>query len=198
MSKHAFRSRAQALEDAFFHRVDQELVIKLQEQQQQECDEDALAIASGIIDRDLLDELLAIKITPRTLVAFSLFPAVYVAWANGYVERTEREAILQAARQQGISDTCPAYQLLESWLKKKPTTVLLTAWTDFIHAVRPTVSVAAFRELREAAMTRAHDISEAAGGFLKVLSVSSKEKLALEKLDAVFADAASTGEPARN
>lgn len=196
MSKHTFHSRAQALEDAFFHRVDEELVIRFQERHQQECDEDALAIATGIIDRELLDELLAIEITPKTLMAFSLFPAVFVAWANGFVEQAEREAVLKAAHQQGIIAGCPAHELLESWLQKKPTAELVTAWKDFIHAIRPTISASAFRELQDAAMKRAYDIAEAAGGFLKLLSVSAKEKTTLNELDAVFADAASTTEPA--
>lgn len=196
MSKHVFERRAQAFENEFFHRADQQLVAKLQEQHRLECDEDALAIASGIVDRETLDELLAINITPKTLAAFALFPAVHVAWANGPVQRPEREAVLRAAHDQGISDESPAHQLLDSWLKRKPSAELFSAWKDFIHAIRPTISLAAFQELRDAAMKRAHDIAEAAGGLMNVLSVSPKEKATLEQLDAVFAHAAGKAETA--
>lgn len=192
MPKNAFERRAQTLENEFFRRVDLQLIVKLQKQHQLECDQDALAIASGVIDRQVLDELLAIEITPKTLVAFSLFPAVYVAWANGSIEQEEREAVLRAAHDQGLSEDCPAHQLLDSWLKRKPSTDLLAAWKGFIYAMRPTISAPAFNELRDAAMKRAYDIAEAAGGFLQLLSISAKEKAALAELDAVFSDAADT------
>lgn len=189
MPQNAFHRRGQTLENEFFHRVDQELVVKLQERHQLEADEDALTIACGIVDRDLLDELLAADITPKTLAAFSLFPAVYVAWANGYVELAEKEALLQAADSVGLSKGTPAHQLLECWLQQKPAQKLVTAWKDFIHAARPTVSAAGFRELHEAAMKRAHQIAEAAGGILGIGCVSAKEKAALAELEAVFAEA---------
>lgn len=196
MSRNAFNHRAQTLENEFFHRVDQELIIKLQEQHQLESDEDALTIACGIVDRKLLDELLAADITPKTLAAFSLFPAVYVAWANGYVEAAEKKAVLQAAHNLGLSEATPAHQLLECWLQQKPAKALVAAWKDFIHAARPTLSVTAFRELHEGAMKRAHKIAEAAGGILGIGRVSTKEKEALAELEAVFADAAAAAEPA--
>lgn len=189
MPKHVFERRAQALEDEFFRRVDQQLIVQLTAAQRKESDRDALTLASGIVDRQVLDELLAIEITPKTLAAFSLFPAVHVAWANGYVAREEREAVLKAAHDQGIVSESAAHQLLGSWLKEKPTEQLFDAWKGFIQAVPPTVSASAFQELRDAAMNRAHDIAEAAGGFLNVLSVSAKEKEALAQLDTVFAEA---------
>lgn len=196
MARNVFANRASALENAFFHRLDQELIIKIQEQHQLETDEDMLATATGIIDRKLLDELLAAEITPKTLVAFSLFPAVYVAWSDGHVEIAEREAILKAAHVQGITNRSPAHQLLESWLKTKPTEELVSVWQSFIHAMRPVISPTAFRDLQEAAMKRAHTIAEAAGGFLGFGSVSAAEKAAIEELDAVFADAVSAEQPA--
>ena len=189
MPQNTFHRRAQTLENEFFHRVDQELVVKLQERHQLESDEDALTIACGIVDRDLLDELLAADITPKTLAAFSLFPAVYVAWANDSVELAEKEALLQAADSVGLSKGTPAHQLLECWLQQRPAQKLVTAWNDFIHAARPTVSAVGFRELHEAAMKRAHQIAEAAGGILGIGCVSAKENAALAELEAVFAEA---------
>ena len=190
MSGQTFARRAQALEDEFFRRVDQELIVKLQEQYQLERDEDALAIASGIVDRKLLDALLAAGITPKTLVAFALFPAVYVAWSDGHVELAEKKAILQAAHATGIAEGTPAHKLLECWIREKPSAELFKAWKDFIYAARPTLSVAGFRDLHHSAMKRADAIAEAAGGFLGVGSISAKERAALEELEAVFVDAA--------
>lgn len=194
MLQNALYRRAKALEDGFYHRVDQGLIVKLQEQTQFEADEDALAIACGIVDRKLLDELLAVDVTPKTLAAFSLFPAVYVAWSDGHVAPAEKDAVLQAVQDLGICKATPAYQLLECWLQRKPAHELVVAWKDFIHAARPTLSVEGFQELRDASMLRAHRISEAAGGFLGIGRVSAKEKESLAELEEVFASAAAEGE----
>ena len=196
MLNHAFHHRSRALENEFFRRVDHELVVKVQEQYPLEVDEDALAIACGICDRKLLDELLAAEITPKTLTALSLLPAVYVAWANGYVEAVERKAVLDAAHSVGVCEGTPAYELLECWLKLRPTDRLIEAWKEFIHASRPTLSVDAFRQLRDSAMTRARDIASAAGGFLGIGSVSAMEKAALMELEGVFTHAAKSEAPA--
>lgn len=192
MSKHAFDRRAQALENEFFHQVDHKLVVKLTKHYEHETDQDALTLASGIVDREVLAELVAIEITPKTLAAFSLFPAIHVAWASGSVTPEERDAVLRAAHGQGIAEDSPAHQLLESWLRKKPSPELLAAWKSFIHAIYPTVSKSVFQDLCDAAMQRAHDIAEAAGGFLKVLSISAEEKAALKELEETFADAENT------
>lgn len=190
MSGAKFSQRASVLENEFYHRVDQELIARLQKQHQLEADEDALCMATGIIDRKLLDELLKAEITPKTLIAFSLFPAVFVAWSDGHVEIAEREAILQAAHGMGIIETSPAHQLLETWLKKRPTDDLVVAWKDFIHAIHSTITVTAFRELRDAAMKRALHVAEAAGGILNILSVSAEEKAAIAELESAFNEAA--------
>lgn len=189
MSKHALERRAQALENEFFHEVDHQLVVKLTKHYEHESDQDALTMASGIVDREVLAELVANEITPKTLAAFSMFPAIHVAWANGFVTNEEREAVLRAADAQGIAEGSPAHLLLESWLTKKPSAELLAAWKKFIHAIFPTVSKSAFEDLRDAAMNRAHDIAEAAGGFLNILSISAEEKATLKELEATFLDA---------
>ena len=181
-----FARRAQALEDEFFYHVDQELIRKLDEQHQLEVDQDALAMATGICDRQVLTELLDAEITPATLMAFSLFPAVFVAWANGYVEVNERKLIVDAAHEAGVEDDSPAGKLLSDWLKRRPSEQLFTTWKDFVHAVRPTLTQAAFTEMMESSMRRAESTARSAGGFMGMCTVSGKEKEALAELRAVF------------
>lgn len=198
MSGTVFSRRANALENEFFRRVDQELILRLQEQHQHEVDEGALSVATGILDAKVLRELIAAEITPRTLIALSLFPAVCVAWSEGRVQRGEREALLKAAHEVGVVDGSPAYHLLEKWLSTRPSDELFTVWKDFIHAIEPALTPEAFRELREAAMRRALDIAEAAGGFLNILSVSAVERAAIAELESVFDDAIVNGSGAES
>lgn len=192
MTGNAFERRESALEDEFFYRVDQELIAQLKAEQQHESELESLQETTGIGDRHVLEELRTAQITSRTLAAFSMFPAVYVAWADGHVERAEREAVLKAARHQGIFSVSPAYDLLESWLCMKPHAELLEAWKDFIHALRPTVSDLTFREMKHVALERAESVARAAGGFLGLATVSKAEKAALAELHAVFDDAIAT------
>ena len=189
MPRNAFHKRASALEDEFFHRVDQELIERMRQQHDREVDEDALTIATGISDRSLLDELINLKITSESLIAFSLFPAIYVAWADGHVEVAERKAVLKAAGQLGVIPESVAFELLQSWLNTKPSTQLFRAWVDFIHALRPTLSVKGFRELHEGVIGRARKVAGAAGGILGIHKVAQSEQAAIEKLHTVFADA---------
>ncbi len=189
MPHNVFHKRASALENEFFHRVNQKLVAELQQQQTQEVDENALTIATGIADRSVLDELISVQVTSKTLIAFSLFPAIYVAWADGHVETAEREAVLKSAEHLGVSPASPGYELLQSWLYEKPSVELFRAWEDFIHAIRPTLSVKGFRDLHEGMTRRVRKVAEAAGGILGVHKISQGEEAAIEELNAVFADA---------
>lgn len=189
MPRNAFDKRASALEDEFFHRVDQKLIERLHQQHDREVDEDALTIATGISDRNLLDELINLKITSKSLIAFSLFPVIYVAWADGHVEVAERKNVLEAARRLGVIPESAAFELLESWLSTKPSAELFRAWVDFIHALRPTLSVKGFRELHEGVIERSREVAGAAGGILGIHKAAQSEQAAIEKLHTVFADA---------
>ncbi len=189
MPRNAFHKRASALEDEFFHQVDQKLIERLRERHDREVDEDALTIATGIADRHVLDELLDVQITSRTLMAFSLFPAIYVAWADGHVETAEREAVLRSAKHLGVIPESDAYELLKLWLSTKPSTELFLAWVDYVRALRPALSVRGFRELHEGVIKRAQRVARAAGGFIGFHKVSKAEQATIDELHAVFADA---------
>jgi SpoVK/Ycf46/Vps4 family AAA+-type ATPase len=195
MAKNIFHQRGKALEDEFFFKVDQELIAQLEERYVQQEIEQSLKESTGIVDQHVLQELRSVEITPRSLAAFSMFPAVFVAWSDGHIEAAERDAILKAAKHQGIYANSPSYELLEHWLAQRPSSELEGAWKDFIHAIRTAISDRAFRELRGAAIERAESIAKAAGGFLGIGSVSHAERTALAELHEVFDDAIESAEP---
>lgn len=191
MPRNAFDQRASALEDEFFYRVDQQLILKLHREHELKDDQAALTAATGIEDQAILDELTGVQITPKTLMAFSLFPSIHVAWSNGRVETPERDAVLKGAENTGVSPNTPAYELLQSWLQRKPSAELFKAWKDFIRASRPVMSAAAFGEMHKASIQRTQEIAAAAGGFLGFNKVSPEEKAAIAELEAVFVEAES-------
>lgn len=186
MDDNPLRRRATVLEDAFFHQVDQQLIVELRRKTEHEAERRDLQQMTGISDERILEELLSAEITPASLMVLSLFPAVHTAWADGHVEAEERTVLKDAAERLSIEEDSPAGQLLDSWVRHRPPERLFELWTEFVCAMRQTVSESAFRDLQKAALERAQAVAEAAGGFLGFHKVSAVEQTAIEQLTAVF------------
>jgi len=186
MSQDIFKTRGAALEDAFFRRVDDELAQKLREKWAHERDVESLKKESHIQDEAVLEELLYIGIESGTLQAMSLVPAVHVAWANGFVEKKEREAVLHAADTMGISTDSTTGHLLLSWLSRKPSDELIQVWEDYVHAMKGIVNPTSYRCLHEDAVKTAQHIAKTAGGVLGIHSISVAEQRAIKQIDDAF------------
>lgn len=186
MSECRFEAQAELLEREFYHGIDRELIVEVQGFIEQDGD-GTTSVFSGLSNLQILSELQTAEITPKTLMAFSLFPSIHVAWSDGDLAEQEKVAIQKAAELTGVISGSPAFGLLDSWLNKKPTTELFSAWKDFVIAVRPALSETAFQELRDAAIRRARSIAETAGGILGIFSISRAEERALDELEQVFA-----------
>ena len=186
MTKDVFKSRGSTLEDEFFRRVDDELAQRLRDQWQHDRDVESLRKESQIQDQRVLEELLYAGVSPGTLQAMTLVPAIHVAWANGFVETQERAAVMQAAQHVGIHNDSTTGQLLMSWLDDKPTAELFQVWEDYVAALRDVVDVTSYRHLHDHAVRTAEDIAKAAGGILGVLAVSVAEQRAIGQIDRAF------------
>lgn len=188
MTEKKMSQQTAALEEAFYRTTDGLVAVEVHEKLTLGTTEDVLAEITGIADREVLGELRSLEITPRTLMAFSLFPSIHVAWADGKRETKEKAAILNSADRLGIASDSAAFKLLDSWLSREPSEELLLAWKSFIHAVGPELSSGAFQEQRSAAMKRARTVAEAAGGFLGFRPTSASENAAIAELEAAFTD----------
>lgn len=186
MTTDIFKTRGKALEDEFFRRVDAQLSQQLREKWQHEKEAESLKKETRILDDRVIDELLAVEIHPGMIRALTLVPAIQVAWANGFVEKQERAAILKAAHSVGISETSTTGMLLVSWLDSKPGPELFTAWKDYIRALHDVLDVSAYRHLHENAVQTSQKIAEAAGGFLGIHPVSVAEKRVINEIDEAF------------
>lgn len=183
----SFASREKALEDAFFHRVDAELLASLRSQMHAGQDLDELAAASGIRDRQLLQELIDLGITAENLLVLWLVPLTQVAWADGSVDLKERQAVEEAMADAGFQSDSPAWKLLESWLNHPPSEDVLEAWREYatalIHRTNPDHRVPLEHEL----LGRARDVARAAGGVLNMGGVSRAEEAVLRQIEDVIA-----------
>jgi len=180
------RNHGRALEESFFERENQKLLAKLREQGERDRKRATLREALRIDDEDVLDHLVALDVSPETIVAFSLVPLVEVAWADGEIQPKERDAILKAAVERGVGHDSPTAHLLSNWLAMRPDPQLLETWMAYIEELKPSLSEASRKEMKKSVMGRARAIAEAAGGFLGVGSISAAEKKMLDELEWAF------------
>ena len=186
MTTDTFRKRGAALEDEYFRRVDEHLAERLREQWQHEKDVESLKRESRIDDEAIIEELLYVGIQPGMIKAMSLVPALHVAWANGFVENKEREAVMHAAHTVGITKESTTGHLLTSWLEHQPSAELFQAWEDYVAALHNVLDIVSYRHLHQHAVDTARMTAEAAGGFLGIHSVSVAEERAIRQIDEAF------------
>jgi hypothetical protein len=179
--------RKKALEDEFFQRQEKQLIEDLRKQAERVETRRELADVSGIEDEAVLDRLLAMGISARTLAPLSLVPMVVVAWADGALDTKEREAVLSAAREAGIDTSSPGYALLEDWLRSKPSPQLHQLWLDYTRLISQSMPAEDREALKQELLGRARRVAEAAGGFLGLgRKVSAAEERVLAELARAF------------
>ena len=187
MSTSGFGGRKRELEEAFFREHDEELIKALRKAEATKERKKALADASGITDEGLLDRLHEHDVCSETIAALSLIPLIAVAWADESIDVKERGAVLSAAEKKGLARDHSGYQMLESWLKKKPDKRLLALWKDYVAALSETLGADAKSALKEDLLGRARAVAEAAGGLLGLGSkVSKSEQAVLDDLEEAF------------
>ena len=183
----ALHARGKSLEDAFFHERDRQLIAALERKYTAEETEKLLAAATGIADKVALQEVTRVQAGVQVLAAMVLLPLVEVAWCDGDVSANEKQAILKAADGLGIGVDSHAYQLLNTWLDKRPSADALSKWKEYVRAICANLSADTVSKLKQGVVDRAEKIALAAGGFLGFGSkVSAAERAKLDELAAAF------------
>ncbi len=178
----ALKERGKSLEEAFFKQEES----KQLEGHRKKLQIKELAEASGLDNGEALAPLVELGVTPDTMAAIALVPLIHVAWADGNMDDSEREAILSAADEKGLTTDSPAHKLLDSWLDQKPGKDLFVAWKDYIGALRDVVDDKVLLDLKDSINAFARDVAKSAGGFLGIKSVSGAEETALADVNAAF------------
>jgi hypothetical protein len=183
----ALHQRGQALEDEFFHRVDEKLRTELREKMAREKSRAQLASATGFEDQELLDHFLDGGFEAATLAALALVPAVFVAWADGTVTPQERQAVLSAALQRGLEQQPTALQMVEGWLHKHPPRSLWKLWKEYAQAVHDSVSPTLSELLMKEILRQSTAVAHASGGTLGFGKVSAEEQAILDEIQNIYA-----------
>ena len=187
MSEVTLEERGRALENQFYEKQDQEKLAAMKQKLESQATRDELRKASGMTDDAVLDRLVSLGLRANTIAALSLVPLIEVAWADGEIQDNERSAILQGAHGKGLEQGSDGYELLQSWLRKKPDSGLLEAWESYIKALTGQLNDEQNKLLKNQIVGFAKMVAAAAGGFLGVGKVSKSEEKVLSRIDAAFA-----------
>jgi predicted metalloendopeptidase len=176
----AFGSRGRALEEAFFKDRDQKLLNKLRNELQHFEESKKLAHVSGIVEQQVLTNLVEAGITAETLVAVGLIPLIEVAWSDGAVSREEKEAVLNAAAAEGIQPDTAARHMLEQWLTSRPDSRVVAAWKEYVSEMARLMPAETTAAIKKQMIDRATRVAEAAGGFLGLATISKVERATID------------------
>lgn len=174
-------SRGSALEELFFLRQDKVLIENKRQLDKMEHSLKTVAEISGISDDALLRRLLELNIQLDVLATISIIPLIEVAWADGKIQKKERDVILNAAEACGMGRGRIGHSLLEQWLHHRPPKGLLQSWIYYVRGLCQLLSDAERQALKTDLLGRARAVAEAAGGFLGLTS-----KVSLREEDMLF------------
>jgi len=177
--------RGQSLEDAFFARENARLLEEMRRKAEHTQRREMLRSVVGINDDAFLDRLIALGIGPERAMVLRLTPLVFVAWADGSIDDSEREAILRAAAKQGLAAEEMAHQLLGDWLVRKPDQRILDMWKEYIRQVWDQFTPEEREQMRHNLLEATREVAQAAGGFLGLKAISAAERRVLDDLESV-------------
>lgn len=166
MADDAWGERRKSLEDAFFAERDRELLAKLRHHYETANQIDAMRGVSGIKDEAVLQKLLDCGVTPSVFAALMLVPLVEVAWSDGHVQESEKEAILQAIESHGIARGTPPHIWLDQMLINRPDPSVLAAWKEYIGALCCELPDEAVEVSKNQMLNWVRQVAEATGGIL--------------------------------
>jgi hypothetical protein len=177
------------LEDAFFTSHDRKLIEDLRALRKMEETKESLARISGIKNDAILEKLVSLDVRPETLASLCVIPLVEVSWADGEIDKKERQAILAATEKMGFKQGGIDYDLIKQWMTHKPSEDLLTAWIHYIQGLCEKLTSKEKIDLQAEIMGHAKAVAEASGGFLGTGiggNISKAEKDKLKNLNDAF------------
>jgi hypothetical protein len=178
--------RGKALENQFYDKDNAQKLAAMKSKLDAQKSKDELRKASGMTDDAVLEKLVALGLRGNTIAALSLVPLIQVAWADGAIQDNERVAILQGAHGKGLDQGTDGYELLQTWLSRKPNDELFVAWEAYIKALASQLNDEQNRLLRNQIVGFAKMVAAAAGGILGFGKVSASEEKVLHRIEAAF------------
>ena len=186
LEKDALQTRGKALEDEYFHRVDEAMLIRMRESMHREQAKKLLVETLGFEDDALGEHLLNAGIDAGTVSALVLVPLVLVAWADGEISSAERQTIMSEALHRGLPSTEDAFRLIEHWLEHRPSRQLWTVWCEYTESLRASLPSELERVLSGSLFNRCKALAQTTTGLLGTPHVSKPAREMLDRIQAVL------------
>lgn len=186
MADNTLEERGRALENQFFDKENRAKIDAMKAKIANQATREELRKASGMSDDAVLDKLVELGLRANTIAALSLVPLIAVAWADNEVQDNERTAILQGAHGKGLEEGSDGYDLLQGWLKARPSDELFSAWESYIKALASQLNDEQARLLKNQIVGFAKLVATSAGGLLGFGKVSSSEEKVLARVESAF------------
>lgn len=182
----SWQERGDALENGFFAKLDAELLANLKAKSAAASDIADISRVSGIKDEKVLSAIQQLGVSAASFAAIRLFPLVAVAWADGILEKAERETIEEFVSKQSIDVDSPANALLSSWLATKPQEGALTAWETYAKSFVAELSDSDAATLKETLINEIKEVAQSSGGLLGWGAISKGEHSVLNRVEAAL------------
>ena len=185
----AFESRRTSFEEGYFRKKEADLVEKLRAVFQAKLDREELRRVTNITSEEVLDRMMAVQAKGEMLTAFKLLPLVEIAWADGFCDKREAEAVVGAAIKHGIAPDSVALQRIKEWLERGPSPEARKAWLMYAQELRKVLTPAELKTFRDDLLDTARQIAELSGGILwTFFTVSQGENAVLKKITDALSD----------
>jgi tellurite resistance protein len=176
-------------EEEFFHKKNQDLIVRLRHQLSTAETARALETATGIHDAELMSWLAELGITPENAAVLHLVPLFQVAWSDGAIQPAERELLEKAAAETGITPGTAAHGAFLELLKAPPSRGYYDAALIYTRLVLSALPEADASAARENLQSLAGQMARAAGGLFGIFSkVAEEERAALRQISAQLED----------
>jgi hypothetical protein len=179
-------SDVRSREEEYFRRKDRELVENLRRAAHVDESRRALESTSGIHDPAMLQELEALGFTADTVKLLPIVPVVQIAWAEAGVSESERQLIVQFARERGIQKDDVADRQLALWLEERPSEEVFTRATRLIRAMLDAPAGGAAALTVDDLLHHCEEIAEASGGILGFHKISAGERALLGQIQSAL------------
>ena len=180
--KNPFETLSKAHEDSYHLNHDEVLIEKFRAQLAKRKATEGLQAKTGLTDASILARLSDLGITADTLPILHLLPLLDVAWADGEIQETEKNLLLEAAHLTGVTSG-PALKLFEGFLNQPPEQELVAAATDFISLLLCVLTEQEQQVIKTNLVDFAWRIADACGGVFGLWGrVEDSEKRALTRI----------------
>lgn len=149
----------------YFHRADAELIEDMRRRAAFEERRRRMAEACQTGDSRILNALEKLGYDQTNATLLYLVPLIHVAWADGSMDRAERNRILVMAGLQGVRDDIPAYQQLLSWLDRRPPEEFFRGTLNAIQAIFASLPEETQRLRKEHLIRCCREVAFASCGF---------------------------------